>query len=100
MNPIRVSSGRPGTCRRVSAGGMVLLWGILLLGIAVPPARAQSLGLVPAQFQYTFQPGKPFQFDLAVSNNGPEAVLMTVSVTDLWYNDKNEKVFDPPGRSP
>jgi hypothetical protein len=50
--------------------------------------------------QYQFRPGQPFQFDLAVSNGGAAPLVVQTSVTDLWYNEKNEKVFDPPGTSP
>jgi hypothetical protein len=72
----------------------------LLLGIAVPPARAQSLALAPAQVQYRFKPGQPFQFDLSVSNKGNSPVVLRVSATDFWYNEKNEKLFNTPGSSP
>jgi hypothetical protein len=72
----------------------------MLLGIAVPAARAQSLALAPAQVQYRFKPGQPFQFDLSVSNKGDAPVALRVSVTDFWYNEKNEKLFNAPGSSP
>jgi len=72
----------------------------MLLGIAAPLLRAQSLALAPAQVQYTFKPGQPFQFDLSVSNKGNSPVALRVSVTDFWYNEKNEKTFSAPGSSP
>ncbi|HEV2349676.1 MAG TPA: hypothetical protein VG028_07520 [Terriglobia bacterium] len=72
----------------------------LLLGPGAVPAGAQSLALAPAEVQYTFKPGQPFQFELNVANNGDTAVTMQVNVTDLWYNAKNEKLFNPPGSSP
>jgi hypothetical protein len=56
--------------------------------------------LAPAELQYTFQPGAPFEFELSVSNDGARPTVMRASVTDLWYNDKNEKVFTAPGTSP
>lgn len=74
--------------------------GILWLGIISTPASAQSLALAPAEVQYKFKPGQPFQFELSVSNDGNSPVTMQVNVTDLWYNDKNEKLFGPPGSSP
>jgi len=84
-------------CCRLALGlGVTILW----LGIAASPAGAQSLALAPAEVQYSFKPGQPFQFDLSVSNNGDSPTVMQVSVTDLWYNDKNEKLFGPPGSSP
>ncbi len=73
---------------------------ILCLGIISTPVSGQSLALAPAEVQYRFKPGQPFQFDLFVSNDGSSPVVMQVSVTDLWYNDRNEKLFGPPGSSP
>jgi hypothetical protein len=64
------------------------------------PAQAQSLGLTPAEIQHTFKPGQPFQFEIAVSNSGSKTAVMRTSITDLWYNDKNEKLFNPAGSSP
>lgn len=72
----------------------------MLLGLGALPAGAQSLALAPAEVQYTFKPGRPFQFELNVANNGNVPVEMQVNVTDLWYNEKNEKLFNPPGSSP
>jgi hypothetical protein len=72
----------------------------LLLSLGARPASAQSLALAPAQLKYTFKPGQPFQFELNVANNGNTPVEMEVNVTDLWYNAKNEKLFNPPGSSP
>jgi len=71
-----------------------------VLGLGALPAEAQSLALAPAEVQYTFKPGQPFQFELSVANNGDLPVVMQVNVTDLWYNQKNEKLFNPPGSSP
>jgi hypothetical protein len=68
--------------------------------LSVLPAQAQSIALAPAELQYTFQPGAPFQFELSISNDGARPTVMRASVTDLWYNDKNEKLFTPPGTSP
>lgn len=76
--------------------GAAILW----LGIISTPARAQSLALAPAEVQYKFKPGQPFQFELSVSNDSKSPVVMQVNVTDLWYNDKNEKLFGLPGSSP
>jgi hypothetical protein len=67
---------------------------------AVLPASAQSIALAPAEVQYTFQPGTPFQFELSVSNGSGKPTVMRTSVTDLWYNEKNEKTFGAPGSSP
>ncbi len=76
--------------------GAAALW----LGIAALPAQAQTLALAPAEVQYAFKPGQPFEFELSVSNGGNTPVMMQVHVTDLWYNDKNEKLFNAPGTSP
>ncbi|HZU33267.1 MAG TPA: hypothetical protein VFB79_19285 [Candidatus Angelobacter sp.] len=64
------------------------------------PASAQSLGLAPAQVVEKFKPGVPFEFDLSTVNTGDAAVDMSVEVTDLWYDQSNEKVFSAPGTSP
>jgi hypothetical protein len=61
---------------------------------------AQTLGLAPATVIKTFKPGVPFQFELATVNNGENPVEMSVQITDFWYDEKNEKVFSPPGTSP
>jgi hypothetical protein len=62
--------------------------------------HAQSVGLAPAQIVQTFKPGVPFQLDLSTVNSGNQAVEMSVEITDLWYNDRNEKTFSAPGTSP
>jgi hypothetical protein len=83
------------SCRLAAALGLALG-----LGATVPVARAQSLGLVPAEVDYAFKPGQPFEFELSSTNHTQVPVDMRVTVTDLWYNEKNEKVFGPPGSSP
>jgi hypothetical protein len=62
--------------------------------------RAQSIALAPGQIRQTFKPGVPFQIELASANQGDEPVEMSVEITDLWYNEKNEKTFTSPGTSP
>lgn len=81
----------------------ILIWLSIMafvLGAGALPARAQSLGLVPAEVQYRFKPGQPFQFEIAMSNSGSRPAVMRANVTDLWYNEKNEKLFNPAGSSP
>ncbi len=63
-------------------------------------AAAQSVGIAPAQVVQSFKPGVAFEIGLATVNRGDAPVEMTVQITDLWYNEKNEKVFSPPGTSP
>ena len=70
---------------------------ILLLASA---ALGQTLGLAPAEVKATFIPGQAIQFDLGVSNDGPDPVVMRAAVNDFWYNQKSEKVFGPPGTLP
>ncbi len=82
--------------RLCSVLGAATLW----LGLAALPVGAQSLGLAPAEVQYRFKPGQPFQFELSISNDGGAPVLMRVAVADFWYDDKNEKLFNPAGSSP
>jgi hypothetical protein len=79
-----------------------ILFGLLcgLLCFAAGQARAQSLGLAPAQVVEKFKPGVPFQFDLSTVNSGDTPVDMHVEITDFWYDEKNEKVFSSPGTSP
>src|SRR5438876_3474235 len=72
----------------------------LLAGAAICPLYAQSLALAPAEFQYRFKPGQPFQFEVAVSNSSSSPMVMRANVTDLWFNEKNEKLFNAPGTSP
>src|SRR3954463_8631011 len=73
---------------------------LALLTLATTVTAAQSVGLAPAQIVSDFKPGVPFEQELSVANNGSEAVELHVQITDLWYNDKNEKVFPAPGTSP
>ena len=77
-----------------------LLCGMVCLAALAGQARAQSLGLAPAQVVEKFKPGVPFQFDLSTVNSGDTAVDMHVEITDFWYDEKNEKVFSSPGTSP
>jgi hypothetical protein len=72
----------------------------MLMREMVSPLNAQSLSLAPAEFQYRFKPGQPFQFEVGVSNSSDAPMVMRANVTDLWYNDKNEKLFNAPGSSP
>jgi hypothetical protein len=72
-----------------------------LAAIALCPSiGAQSIGLAPSQIVDKFKPGVPFQFELAAENNDQYPVELSVQITDLWYNEKNEKVFSTPGTSP
>jgi len=77
-----------------------LLCGLVLLAGLTGHARAQSLGLAPAQVVEKFKPGVPFEFDLSTVNSGETPVDMHVEITDFWYDEKNEKVFSSPGTSP
>src|ERR1700744_803174 len=78
---------------------LLIIAAALYLGTGVH-ASAQSLGLAPAQGVEKFKPGVPFEFDLSTVNTGDNAVDMSVEVTDLWYDEKNEKTFSAPGTSP
>ena len=87
---------------RLAAG----LASIGLVLICVPRLRAQAppfqvkYGLTPAMVVKTFQPGQPFEVELVVTNGGPVPVLMRGLSMDFWYNEKNEKIFSPPGTRP
>jgi hypothetical protein len=70
------------------------------LGAACPALHAQSLALAPAEVVQTFTPGQPFKVEFSVSNSSSQPVSVRTSVTDFWYNDKNEKTFGPAGSSP
>ena len=74
------------------------LW--LLVLFCSSAALAQSIALAPAQIVEDFKPGVPFEYSLAVANNGNDAVELHVQITDFWYNAKNEKIFNAPGTSP
>ena len=71
-----------------------------MLFAAVTPLFAQSLALAPAQIVEDFKPGVPFEYSLTVQNKGSQPVELHVQITDFWYNEKNEKVFNAPGTSP
>lgn len=78
----------------------LLLCGLASLAGLNGQARAQSLGLAPAQVVEKFKPGVPFEFDLSTMNSGDTPVEMHVEITDFWYNEKNEKIFSSAGTSP
>jgi P pilus assembly chaperone PapD len=82
--------------RRILSGLFIFAASLLV----TTEGSAQSLGLAPAEIRAPFRPGEPLQFDLTVSNEGNAPVVMQASVTDLWYNDRNEKVFGAPGSQP
>jgi hypothetical protein len=79
---------------------LCLIGGLVFVAVVAGQARAQSLGLAPAQVVEKFKPGVPFQFDLSTVNSGDTPVDMHVEITDFWYDEKNEKVFSSPGTSP
>jgi len=76
------------------------LTALTLLLVANSSLFAQSLALAPAQLIEDFKPGVPFESALTLENKGAEAIELHVQVTDFWYNDKNEKLFNAPGTSP
>jgi hypothetical protein len=84
----------PFRCLAVRTG---LVLGALLFARA---AAAQSLALAPAEVIATVKPGQPFKVEFSVSNSGNQPVAIRSSVTDLWYDEKNEKTFGPAGSSP
>lgn len=83
--------------RRTISIVLFLLLAVIILPLA---SLAQSVGLAPALIRKEFKPGVPFELELATVNNGQTPVEMSVQVTDLWYDQKNEKVFSEPGTSP
>lgn len=70
------------------------------LSLCATAAHAQSLGIAPGEIREGIKGGEPIRFELTVANDGDTPVVMHASVQDLWYNDKNEKTFDPPGTHP
>jgi hypothetical protein len=79
---------------------LLLLIIIVFAAAEASALYAQSLALSPAEFQHRFKPGQPFQFEIGVSNSSDKPMVMRANVTDLWYNEKNEKLFTAPGSSP
>jgi hypothetical protein len=75
---------------------------LLLVAAFLRPlsAAGQSVGIAPAQVVQTFKPGVPFEIALASVNRGDSPMEMSVEITDLWYDEKNEKLFSTPGTSP
>jgi len=61
----------------------------LLVALFSSAAMGQSLGLAPAEVRATFVPGQPIQFEVGVSNDGSDAVVMRATVNDFWYNDNS-----------
>lgn len=97
-DPAQASPPLQEASTRTSLGvGICLLLAVLL---APASAAAQALGLAPAQVVQKFKPGSAFEFQLASVDNGDTPVEVSVQITDFWYNEKNEKVFSPPGTSP
>jgi hypothetical protein len=78
---------------------LLLALGLAVLALTALPARAQSLALAPAEVIETFTAGQPFKVEFSVSNTSSQPVAVRTTVTDLWYNDKNEKTFGPAGSS-
>jgi hypothetical protein len=72
----------------------------LLLALVSSAGAQVSVALVPAQIDKQFKPGQPFEMELQVMNDGPTPVSLHVSITDFWYNEKNEKIFTAAGQSP
>jgi len=75
----------------------------LVAGVVLGLARitaAQSIGLAPAQVDAVVKAGQPARFEFSVANPGDQPVAIRSTVTDLWYNEKNEKTFGPAGSSP
>lgn len=73
---------------------------LALLLMAALNVFGQSIALAPAQIVQDFKPGVPFEYELAVQNKGSDNAELHVQITDFWYNDKNEKIFNAPGTSP
>ncbi len=75
----------------------VLVTVVVLLARVV---SAQSIALAPAQVDAVVKAGQPARFEFSVANPGDQPVAIRSTVTDLWYNEKNEKTFGPAGSSP
>ena len=78
----------------------LVLLAVSLTTLTAHPAAAQSMGLVPAEVDQNFEPGKPFQMYLSVSNGENTPIQAKVGVTDFWYDAKFQKTFGNPGSSP
>lgn len=89
--------------RNIFGSALIAALGLLL---AAAPGRTQTrqlrvqYGLTPAMVVETFKPGQPFEIELAVSNGGGAPVVMRGVTMDLWYDEKSDKVFAPPGTLP
>ncbi len=71
--------------------------GVLLIA----QVHAQTtIGLAPGMVVQNFKPGQPFQIEIAVSNSTSAPIQMRGTITDFWYNERNEKTFDPTSSSP
>jgi hypothetical protein len=80
---------------------LVTILSLLVFSFIATPFSAQTtVGLAPGMVVQEFQPGQPLQVEFSVSNGTGAPMEMRGSVTDWWYNENNEKIFDPPSNSP
>jgi hypothetical protein len=70
------------------------------VGFASATIAQTTIGLAPGMVVQNFKPGQPFQIEIAVSNGTSAPIQMRGTVTDFWYNERNEKTFDPTSSSP
>jgi hypothetical protein len=70
------------------------------VGLASATIAQTTIGLAPGMVVQNFKPGQPFQIEIAVSNGTSAPIQMRGTVTDFWYNERNEKTFDPTSSSP
>ena len=74
---------------------------VVVFCFTTKPSRGQTtIGLAPGMVVQEFQPGKPFEAEFSVSNGTGAPMAMRGYVTDWWYNDNNEKLFDRPSSTP
>jgi hypothetical protein len=73
----------------------------VFLSLSVISAGGQTtIGLAPGMVAQEFQPGKTFEAEFAVSNGTDAPMAMRGYVKDWWYNENNEKLFEPPSSTP
>jgi hypothetical protein len=71
-----------------------------LLGCAIDPIHAQSLGLSPAMMDATVKRGATYTNTFTLSNGTSARLRVHCSVSDYWYDDHNQRMTGRAGTLP
>lgn len=73
---------------------------IFLAITAIAAASQTTIGLAPAMVMEDFKPGQSFEMDFNIANGTSVPMQMHGSISDWWYNQKNDKIFSPASAAP